>query len=190
MLPADHFEALYASSPDPWGYGSRWYERRKHALTVACLPAERYRRAFEPGCSTGVLTTALSARCDHLVAADMSPSALHRAREATSSLCGVEVRQLRVPEEWPEGAFDLVILSELGYYLDPPGLELFIERTQACLSVGGHLVAVHWRGISEDFLNPDGAQDVHARLLSRPGWARVVSHHEADFMIDVLEWGP
>lgn len=186
MLPAEHFEDLYARCPNPWGYQSRWYERRKHALTLACLPAERYQRAFEPGCSIGVLTTALSARCDHVLAADMSAGALDLARRAASGLPNVELRRLRVPREWPEQSFDLVVLSELGYYLSPVELGHFVERAQGSLVAGGHLVAAHWRGVAEDFLNPGGADDVHGRLLTGTGWARVVSHREADFSIDVL----
>ncbi|MFE7421819.1 hypothetical protein [Rhodococcus sp. NPDC057529] len=59
-----YFDAMYAASPDPWGFGDRWYEQRKYALTLAALPRPRYRRAFEPGCSIGILTAALAHRCD------------------------------------------------------------------------------------------------------------------------------
>lgn len=186
-LPAQHFDHLYASCRDPWGYEERWYERRKHRLTLACLPAERYRRAFEPGCSIGVLTVLLSERCEAVVAADMSPIAIDRAREATEGLACVEVLQLQVPDEWPEGRFDLVVFSELGYYLDSGALDRLIQRAGSSLVSGGHLVATHWRGAAGDFLNPGGAEEVHARLRAAPGWAQLVTHREDGFLVDVLE---
>ena len=58
-LQAGYFDSMYAASPDPWGLQSRWYEARKYAISVAMLPQRRYARAFEPGCSIGVLTELL-----------------------------------------------------------------------------------------------------------------------------------
>jgi protein-L-isoaspartate O-methyltransferase len=68
--PIGYFEDMYARNPDPWSFETRWYEERKHALTVDALAQRRYRSAFEPGCSTGMLTSLLAARCDHLLAVD------------------------------------------------------------------------------------------------------------------------
>jgi trans-aconitate methyltransferase len=71
---------LYRQHPDPWGYTSSWYEQRKYAITVACLPRRRYRRAFEPGCSIGVLTELLAARTDALISADFAATAVEHAK--------------------------------------------------------------------------------------------------------------
>ena len=59
LQPA-YFDDMYAESPDPWGFRTRWYEERKFALTMAALPRRRYRRVFEPGCSVGMLTRLLA----------------------------------------------------------------------------------------------------------------------------------
>ena len=45
-LPTDYFAQMYAGSPDPWGFRSRWYEQRKRAVTLAALQQPRYRRGF------------------------------------------------------------------------------------------------------------------------------------------------
>ena len=50
-LGAGYFDGMYAAAADPWGFEERWYERRKYAISLAMLPRERYRAAFEPGCS-------------------------------------------------------------------------------------------------------------------------------------------
>ena len=80
-LGPEYFERLYAASPDPWGFTTRWYEERKYALSLAMLPRRRYAEAFEPGCSIGVLTALLTPRCDRLLSWDVSAEAVRRARE-------------------------------------------------------------------------------------------------------------
>ena len=40
-LTGDYFDRMYAGAADPWGFGSRWYEQRKYALTLAALPGRR-----------------------------------------------------------------------------------------------------------------------------------------------------
>ena len=53
-----YFEEMYRDSDDPWEFGTSPYEQRKYAVTVASLPRSRYRSAYEPGCSIGVLDRA------------------------------------------------------------------------------------------------------------------------------------
>jgi hypothetical protein len=63
---------MYEHANDPWGFADRWYEERKRAITLAALPDRRYRTAFEPGCSIGVLTADLAHRCDFILAGDVA----------------------------------------------------------------------------------------------------------------------
>ena len=121
-LPPTYFADMYAGAEDPWGFRSRWYEQRKRDVTLAALTRPRYRRAFEPGCSIGVLTAALADRCDEVVAADVDERAVATARgEPRPALDNVRVERLSVPEEWPDGMFDLVVISEVAYYLGAGG---------------------------------------------------------------------
>ena len=71
-LGPGYFDAMYAAAPDPWSLRTRWYEARKYAISIAMLPRQRYRDAFEPGCSVGVLTGMLAPRCDRLLSCDMA----------------------------------------------------------------------------------------------------------------------
>jgi len=66
-LGGDYFDAMYEAATDPWGFEDRWYEQRKYAISLALLPERRYRHAFEPGCSIGVLSGMLAGRCDRLL---------------------------------------------------------------------------------------------------------------------------
>jgi SAM-dependent methyltransferase len=186
-LPPEYFDDLYSGSADPWGFRTRWYEQRKRAATLAALPQERYRRAFEPGCSIGTLTAPLARRCDALLAADTSEAALRQARAAVADSPHVDVRRMRVPDEWPDGGFDLVVLSELGYYLDAAALHLLAERTVASLADGGAVLACHWRHPVADY--PFTGDDVHALLGRQPGLHPVVEHVEEDFRLQVWTRG-
>ena len=92
-----YFDAMYSDDPDPWGFESRWYERRKYALTVAALPEPFYHSGFEPGCSVGVLTSLLAPRCDSLLATEIVPTAMARAEARLSGADHVDLRTLRHP---------------------------------------------------------------------------------------------
>ena len=117
-LDPGYFRKVYGASPDPYGLADRWYEQRKHALTVALLPRERYGTAFEPGCSIGVLTEQLAPRCDTLLACDAVADAVATARARTAGPPGVLIAQKVIPRDWPARAFDLIVFSELLYYFD------------------------------------------------------------------------
>lgn len=186
-LPADHFASMYAADPDPWGFTSRWYERRKYDLTLAALPHPRYARAYEPGCSIGVLTQGLAARCDLLLAEDVAEAAVRAARERTAGCPGVRVGRRAVPAEWPEGSWDLVVVSELAYFLDLADRELLWRRVEGSLVPGGTLLAVHWRPRVDGW--PATGDQVHAELRGREGWTSLARHEEPDLLLDVLARG-
>ncbi len=187
-LPAGYFARMYADSDDPWGFRDRWYEHRKRAVTLAALDRPRYRSAFEPGCSLGVLTEELADRCDALLASDLDPRAVEAARAAVSGRRHVRVEQRAVPGDWPEGAFDLVVVSELGYYLDDTDLAELVDRTTGSLEPGGALLLCHWRHPVDDY--PLGGDEVHERFRAAPGLVGALRHEETDFVLDLLTAGP
>ncbi|HVC23570.1 MAG TPA: SAM-dependent methyltransferase [Candidatus Dormibacteraeota bacterium] len=184
-LELAYFESLYAANPDPWGFETRWYERRKHALTVASLPRPRYQRVFEPACSNGRLSSLLAPRCASLLAVDAVGAAVERAQRRLANQTHVKVEQRQLPAEWPGGTFDLIVVSEFLYYLDGDDLGAVIERILAALELEGTLVAVHWRHPVAGY--PLTGDAVHRSLRSTPGLALLASHREEDFLIDVLQ---
>ena len=186
-LPVDYFTQMYAGSDDPWGFRSRWYEQRKREVTLAALTRPRYRRAFEPGCSIGVLTAALADRCDEVLAADVDECAVSTARSELARHGHVRVERLSVPQEWPDGMFDLVVISEVAYYLAPTELGQLLHCAVGSLAPRGTLLACHWRHPVLDY--PATGDDVHQRLLARPELSQAVSHVEEDFRLDLLTLG-
>ncbi|MFF3153238.1 class I SAM-dependent methyltransferase [Streptomyces sp. NPDC057910] len=174
---------MYRRAADPWHLAERWYERRKYDLTVAALPQERYRRAFEPACSVGELTRRLAARCDTVLACDRVAGAVNTAQQRTAEFSHVTVRQMTVPAQWPEGSFDLIVLSEVLYYLDPATLDSLLGRTVAALEPGGTLATVHWNHPVEEHLSTGTA--IAGTLAELPGIRLLADHREDDFVLQI-----
>ena len=182
-LGSGYFDAMYQAASDPWGFENRWYERRKYALSLALLPAERYRSAFEPGCSIGVFSEQLASRCDALLCCDVAAAPVRAAAERTRGLPQVRVERRELPGQWPAGRFDLIVFSELLYYFGDHDLERLLNHAAASLQPGGTLLAVHWRHPVADY--PRSGDDVHGAIAAQPGLARLVSHAEPDFLAEV-----
>ena len=114
---------------DPWDFESSPYEQRKYDVTIASLPRFRYRSAYEPGCSIGVLTELLAPRCDRLLSTDIVPCAVQRAQRRLRGAPHVRIQERSIPDQWPAGLFDLVVLSEIAYYFDVTDLGSVIARS-------------------------------------------------------------
>lgn len=184
-VPTAFFDQLYQHNPDPWAFRERWYEQRKRALTLASLPRQHYRSTYELGCANGELSVGLAQRTEALLSCDAAARAVDLARQRLSHCPNVEVQQSRVPADWPEGNFDLIVLSEMAYYLDPGELRQLIERTLGSLTPDGHFVACHWRPAIEG-CSLTGDQ-VHAMLQDGLDLSRLAQHLEDDFVLEV--WG-
>jgi len=185
-LDADYFDGVYAASTDPYGFDSRWYERRKYAISVAMLPRQRYVSAFEPGCSIGVLTALLAQRCDSLLSCDLSEAAVAAAAERTAGYRHVRVERRAVPADWPPGRagdFDLVVLSEMLYYLSDDDLNRTLDLAMDALRPGGTLLAVHWRHPVDH--HPQTGSGVHEAIAARPELTLIADHWEPDFLAQV-----
>ncbi|QHF45124.1 SAM-dependent methyltransferase [Pseudomonas sp. S35] len=178
-----YFDQLFAENDDPWAFRQRWYERRKRAMTLALLTRPRYASIFEPGCANGELSFELAPRCDRLLCCDTASAAVSLARTRLLGFPHAQVHQRRLPEQWPSGQFELIVLSELCYYLDAEDLGHLIERALASLTADGQLLACHWRPLIEGC--PQTAEQVHALLGQRLGMPLLASHHEHDFLLDL-----
>jgi SAM-dependent methyltransferase len=182
--PASYFEAMYRDTDDPWHLGERWYEQRKYALTTAALPRARYRSAFEPACSVGALSVLLAERSQRLLSCDRSPRAVAAAATRLADHPHARVEHRILPQQWPTGTFDLIVLSEFLYYLDPAGVAEILELAVRSLEPGGTLVGVHWRHPVPD--HSQHGEAVHRAIRATPGLVRIAAHSEPDFLLDVL----
>ncbi|WP_256728677.1 bifunctional PIG-L family deacetylase/class I SAM-dependent methyltransferase [Microbacterium oleivorans] len=183
-LPQEFFDAFYdRNGDDPWGFDSRWYEQRKRAATLASLPRRRYRSGLELGCSTGALTAQLAERTDHLLALDIADAPLAAARRRLGDRADVRLERAALPHEWPTGTYDLIVLSEVGYYWSEADLVAAVGRMTSSLTPDGHLIACHWRHPVAEY--PLSGDRVHAALAAEKTLTRLVLHLEDDFLLEV-----
>ena len=143
-LSTEYFDGLYQQNEDPWDFETSSYERDKYAATLAALPNDQYQNAFEIGCSIGVLTQQLASRCDRLLAVDGSEKPLELARQRLQQQLHVQLAQMRVPDTFPGNTFDLILVSEVGYYWSWSDLKKAQQQILRALQPGGHLLLVHW----------------------------------------------
>lgn len=187
-LPPSYFDDVYRANDDPWNFETSPYEQAKYAATLAALPETGYDTAFEIGCSLGVLTEQLAPRCGHLLAVDIAAAPLERARQRCAHLSQVTFQLLRVPEEFPQEKFNLILVSEVGYYWSPDDLRQASERIIEALRPGGHLVLVHWTPPVHDY--PLTGDDVHEFFLRQAGPEGPLHHvsgqRHAQYRLDVL----
>ncbi|GGB31912.1 hypothetical protein GCM10011492_23250 [Flexivirga endophytica] len=141
--PDTVLDELHQRESEPWGADSRWYEQRKRQLALAMLPRARFGQVLEVGCSTGVLTAQLAGMADRVMAIDSSPAAIAAATSRVPA--NVELATAQVPDEWPRGSYDLVVFSEVGYFLSPAALARTIARIERCLAPEGVVLLSHWR---------------------------------------------
>lgn len=181
------FDDLYRRDKDPWAYVDSWYERRKRAVTGASLPRERYERAVEAGCSIGVLTQDLADRCSSVVGLDASSEALELARARLSGLNTVELRLAQLPRDWDfrPASLDLVVVSEIGYFLTEDELTQLLTAAWNSLSPHGHLLLCHWLGPIDGW--PLDGHRVHELARTITQEPPVIHHRESAFLLEVFE---
>lgn len=184
-LRRDYFEDLYSGSRDPWGFETSEYERRKYERTLEVLKGRRYRRALEVGASIGVFTEKLAPLCDELLGVDVSEKAIAVARERLAAYPHVRIELRELPEEMPEGPFDLIVASEVLYYL-PRGVMLeTLRRFENSLAPGGRLLAVHWREETRTY--PLQGDEVHELLVRNTRLRIAETIVEPEYRLDLFE---
>jgi hypothetical protein len=162
-LTTDFFEALYRENPDPWQFATSEYEANKYATTLNALPRDRYESGFEIGGSIGILTAQLARKCSSLLSVDVSTIAQAQAKQRCEQLSHVDFQIMSVPDEFPDRSFDLLVLSEVGYYWCWDDFykaqNLMLDRLQSA----GHLLIVHW--IVDARVLPLTGDEVHDAFL-------------------------
>lgn len=178
---ADFFERKYIVDIDPWNFATNDYEQFRYSAIIRSLGDRHYQHGFEPGCSIGELTVRLAAFCGRLTACEISPTAAARARERCRNHPNVAVVCEPIPRFLPEDTLDLIVLSEVAYYLDGEQLRLLGNRLAQKLNEGGVFLAAHWLGFSRD--HRLGGDEVHEVLQTVSGLSHVEGNRYDGFRI-------
>jgi SAM-dependent methyltransferase len=111
------FEQLW-SQGDPWELQTSRFEQERYAHLLRVLAGRRYARVLEIGCGVGTFSRQLASIAESVLAIDISPIAIDRAR-AESDLRNVVFRAANIMDYdvRAEGPWDLLVLAETIYYL-------------------------------------------------------------------------
>ena len=155
---ARHFFDTLWRRGDPWELETTEFEQRRYEQQLRLVADRDYALALEIGCGAGAFTQLLPKLAERIVALDVAPSAITRAREKTMSSAAIDFRVANVMEYDPvrEGPWDLVILSETIYYLG--WLYSFFDvawlasQLFAATRLGGRLLLANTEGCMDDYL--------------------------------------
>jgi 2-polyprenyl-3-methyl-5-hydroxy-6-metoxy-1,4-benzoquinol methylase len=188
-LPEAYFNDVYQNNDDPWDFETSAYELNKYKTTINALIRDTYRNAFEIGCSIGVLSEMLAGRCEKLLSVDAAEAPLVKARKRLQSCGQVEFAKMAVPQAFPDQQFDLILMSEVGYYLSMPDLEILQEKILLHLQKEGQLLLVHWTPEVHDY--PLTGDQVHESFISLSGTDKplkqVFSLRDKTFRLDSFQ---
>lgn len=186
-LDSDYFKKVYDAREDPWDFETSEYEAEKYKATLKALPKRKYENALEIGCSIGVLTKLLAERCKKLTATDVSQKALDKAIERCRGLNNISFLKLSFPKEIPDDEYDLIIISEVAYYLSPSDWNFAMEQLYARMEDRAHLVLVHWLPEVHDY--PQTGDEVHDSFakLMKDRMTNVFNSRAQNYRIDVWE---
>ena len=183
-VPAAHFDTLFAGSDDPWRYDDEPYERDRFGRTVAALSDRRYRAALELGCANGALTRQLAPLCDRLLATDISTAALRAARVRLADMPGVTVERRAMPAEMPGGSFDLIVASDMLYYLGLDGIVALMAALETRAAPDARILLASYLGETDTRITGEMAAEIAIAHL--PGWTRVHAERTDRLRIDVM----
>jgi predicted TPR repeat methyltransferase len=144
-----------------------------------------FRSALELGGAIGEFTERLAPRCERLTRIDVSATAAAMARRRLVDFPRVEVVRGAIPDAIPDRDYDLVVASEILYFLGADDFERTLATVRARLVPNGRFVAVHWRTEESDQVFAAG--DLHARLRDDPWLEPVHAEQTRNYVLDVLE---
>lgn len=182
--PADHFERLYAEKGDPWDLATSEYEVQKYAATIAALGGRRFTNAIEIGCSIGTLTARLAPLCDALLGVDYVEAPLNEARQRCAALPQVRFRRMSIPDEWPEGAFDLMMVSEVLYFMSADDHAALARRCDQAATTSATILMVNWLGPNDGVMPGEVAARTFMEALGE-GWVWENAATNTQYRIDL-----
>ena len=141
--------------------------------------------ALEVGCSIGVLTSRLTAHCDKVLGLDFAPTAVAAARARCAPFPGVRIEQMQVPQQWPEGQFDLILFSEVLYFLDESDLMEICAHTTRSIVPGGRVLLVNYTGVTDD---PGSGESAAAFFIreTAPTLQPILQRRDPQYRLDLL----
>lgn len=183
------FERLFQDNPDPWDFESSPYERQKLSRVLECLPAAPISFAVELGCAIGVSTLALAQHCGRILAIDASENALAIAGRRCERQAHVSFLKAFLPSDYPAAeasGCDLVLISELLYFLTPQDIRSLAAVVMESLQSNGHILIVNWTGQTDTPCSGSEAAEYFIGACHERHWVPDLSEQGVGYRIDRL----
>jgi SAM-dependent methyltransferase len=158
------FEQKFRENIDPWDYTNSRFEHFKRDVLLRACGHSKHGRALELACAIGETTRYLAPLCLRLMALDSSATAIAEAKRRVP--CShVKFVRAKLPDQMPYGPFDLIVISEIAYYLRPHELTRLGKRIAMATSHCGKIVLLHHRRHFQDAAQAPNL--AHLRLLGQ-----------------------
>jgi SAM-dependent methyltransferase len=178
------FEQKFLANIDPWNYTTSPFERYKRDVLLLACGCRTFGRGLELACAIGVTSRCLAQRCLRLLAVDSSLTALAEAKMRTRDGERITFRHAVLPNETPRGPFDLIVASEIAYYISQRALYRLLHDLEMALAPSGRIVFLnHTRQFDDAAQLPALAHERMRRALEK---SMYVVFHERRGRFDVV----
>ena len=111
-------------------------------------------------------------------------NALAEARQRNAASPWIRFSSLFVPAQWPDEAFDLIVLSEVIDYLGEADVVALAGKVAESLLPGGDVILVHWVGKKRGRASQSEASDRF--IAAAEGLTTLRQDRNADYRLDLL----
>ncbi|MBS0659338.1 MAG: glycosyltransferase [Verrucomicrobia bacterium] len=157
-----------------------WVQERLRTILLASLPKPHFERACVLGCGDGALTAALARRCDQLVSVASTEEALLKIERRAGGLANVKFERRQLPDQWPEGRFDLIVLGDTGIEFEATERARLAWKVRASLRPDGFVV-----GCTCSDRGGTGKESVANELGRVFPWPCRTRHEENGFRLEI-----
>ncbi len=176
-----HLAEIYSGSDDPWSHLTSIYEKEKYDATLVAIGSGPFEKALEIGCGNGTLLARIAPRCRIAIGVECIPEAARQARMAVSEYNHVTVLETTAPQGLPNLSPDLVVLSEVLYFLSEEEIFSLADWLNSGRGPARpRIVCINWLGATDEPLNGNDAMAAFARSLSRPGICKIAKGYRID----------
>ena len=167
-IDIDGFENLFQSNPDPWDYESSPFEAHKRSVLLKHIGLSPRGRVLELACANWVTTRALMKVGLRVAALDGSSTAIAQARTRLGHIRRLRLLHANLPEGLPKERFDLIVVSEIVYYLGSIAARRLAASVADRVAPGGRVVVLHHHlNFPDASVNPEHAHRDFVRLLRK-----------------------
>lgn len=136
------YDLAYRLKNDLFESEASEYEQHKLNRLIEIICQQNYKNVLDVGCGIGILAEKISPCCQRIIGIDFSPKAISLARNRCGKLENVSFLERDIRTFDFQDDYDLIIFSEVLYYLEDKFIERIINRLKKNLSDSARIIIV------------------------------------------------